>query len=326
MKTAALFFLLLVSGVSAFAQEAQKETSSSPGTAGAQQGNALMKPLALMRPVTYTDRYCAGFIEKKALPRTRFITGSLNSPHATKLGSGDVVYVSGKDLRVGMQFNIVRELRDSNESELFPGQRRLIRRTGQPYAEVGHLRVVDTRQTMAIAVIEFGCKAAVPGDLLVPFQERPPIPVRGPGMVDRFAPANGNLSGRILMAQDSDPLLGVGQKVYLDVGAEKGVKSGEVFRVFRGPGTELRDEVDALSYKSTIMEDSQKHPARIRTGGLSLDPEFFDVGRGPKIKVQDLPRRILGELVILNVTPSSATGMITVALEDIHAGDGVEAE
>ena len=47
---------------------------------------------------------------------------------------------------------------------------------------------------------------------------------------------------------------------------------------------------------------------------------------GPKVQVKDLPRRIVGEIVVLNVTPTSATAMITVALEDIHLGDGVEAD
>ena len=50
------------------------------------------------------------------------------------------------------------------------------------------------------------------------------------------------------------------------------------------------------------------------------------MGRGPKIYVKDLPRRIVGQAVVLNVTPTSATAMITVALEDIHLGDGVEVD
>jgi hypothetical protein len=180
---------------------------------------------------------------------------------------------------------------------------------------------------MAVAVIEFGCKAAVPGDLLIPWVERPEIPLGSAEVLDRFAPAHGKLNGRIVMAQDFDSLLGVGQKVYLTIGGDKGVKAGDVFRIYRAPDTEKRDEVEALSYKSaTMVEDSQKNPARIRTGELSLDPEFFDLGRGPKIYVKDLPRRIVGQAVVLNVTPTSATAMITVALEDIHLGDGLEVD
>ena len=323
MKSAFLLVLILVVCIFRVAAE---ETSA-PGARGVPESNALTHPVATMRPVTYVDRYCSGFISKALLPRTAFISGSIYTPHASKLGGGDVVYVTGPGLREGMQFQIVRELRDPNRSEFFKGQHGLMRQAGQPYGELGRLRIMDTRQKMAIAVIEFGCKAAVPGDILIPWVERPDIPVRGPAVVDRFAPANGKLTGRIVMAQDFDSLLGVGQKVYLTIGGMNGVKPGDVFRVYRSPDAELRDEVEALSYKSGgMVEDAQKNPVRIRTGGLSLDPEFFDIGRGPKVQVKDLPRRIIGQIVVLNVTPTSATAMITVALENIHLGDGVEVE
>jgi hypothetical protein len=32
----------------------------------------------------------------------------------------------------------------------------------------------------------------------------------------------------------------------------------------------------------------------------------------------------VGEIVVIGVTPTTATGMIVFALEDVHAGDGVE--
>lgn len=42
------------------------------------------------------------------------------------------------------------------------------------------------------------------------------------------------------------------------------------------------------------------------------------------IHVADLPRRSVGEIVILTTTPTTATGMVVFALEDIHLGDSVE--
>jgi hypothetical protein len=322
MKSAVLFVLMILSATGSLAQEGTMPDNEATTSNGQTQTH----PVAVMRPITYSDRYCSGFVTRDKVPHGTFLSGSPQSPHASKLGSRDLVYITGENLPEGMLFSIVRELRDPNRSELFAGQHALMNKAGQPYAELGRVRVLDARQKMVIGVIEFGCKAAVPGDLLLPFVEKPTIEVLAPAALDRFAPANGHLTGRIVMAQDFDSFLGVGQKVYLSVGAEERVKVGDVFRVFRAPEWELRDEVEALSYKTTMMEDSQKNPAQFRTGGLSLDPEFFDMGKGPKIKVADLPRRIVGEVVVLNVTGSSATAMITVAFEDIHAGDGVEAE
>jgi hypothetical protein len=39
-----------------------------------------------------------------------------------------------------------------------------------------------------------------------------------------------------------------------------------------------------------------------------------------------MPRRSLGELIVLSTTPSSATAMVTFSLEDVHVGDEVELE
>jgi len=82
---------------------------------------------------------------------------------------------------------------------------------------------------------------------------------------------------------------------------------------------DLKDPVDSLSFKAAVSEDTQKKTP-------SVDPTMFTKGNGPVIHVRDLPRRAVGEIVILSVTNTTATGMIVFALEDVHAGDGVEAD
>ena len=51
---------------------------------------------------------------------------------------------------------------------------------------------------------------------------------------------------------------------------------------------------------------------------------MFTKGNGPVIHVRDLPRRAVGEIVVIGTTPTTATGMIVFAMEDVHAGDNVE--
>jgi len=75
--------------------------------------------------------------------------------------------------------------------------------------------------------------------------------------------------------------------------------------------------VDSLSFKASTTEDTQKRPP-------SIEPKMLTKGKGPQIHVRDLPRRAVGELVILSVTPTTATGMVVFAMEDVHVGDGVE--
>ena len=115
------------------------------------------------------------------------------------------------------------------------------------------------------------------------------------------------------MGKDFDSQLGTGHKVYLNVGANQGVKIGDFFRAVRSYEADLKDPVDSLSFKAAIAEDTQKKTP-------SFDPRMFTKGNGPVIHVRDLPRRAVGEIVIIGVTDTTATGMIVFAMEDVHCG------
>ena len=55
-----------------------------------------------------------------------------------------------------------------------------------------------------------------------------------------------------------------------------------------------------------------------------IDPSFMNRGDGPAVHVPDMPRRAVGENLIIGVNPGTATGMIVFALEPVHIGDRVE--
>ena len=268
---------------------------------------------------TYSDLNCAGFLSQQGRMDSAFVAGGLNTPHATSFSAGQVVYLSGSHFQEGERITFLRELRDPNRFEYFAGQRKLVRETGQPYAELAQGHVVDTRQSMAIAHLDFSCAGVAPGDLAVKFISHPKISYRSPEKFDIFAPPNGKTRGRIVMAKDFDGVLGTGQKVYLTVGSNQGVKVGDYFRITRSYGQELQDPVDSISFKASDVEDTQKYPAR-------MGKHWFNRGQGPTIDVREMPRYSVGELIILGTTPTSATGMITFALQDVHVGDAVELE
>jgi len=227
------------------------------------------------------------------------------------------VFLQGSGYSAGAEFEIVRALRDVNEYEIFPGQKKLLKATGQPYEEVGRVRIIDTRSHTSIGQIEYSCDGINPGDTAIPFTEKATFNFRGPIKFDRFLPPSNKVSGRIVMGKDFDSELGTGQKVYINVGGNQGVKVGDYFRAVRSYDADLKDPVDSLSFKAALAEDSQlKTP--------SVDPNLFTKSNGPVIHVRDLPRRSVGEILILSVTPTTATGMIIFALEDVYAGDGVE--
>lgn len=312
--------LVLLLSALAMAQEAGSEQSTAPAAKVSKVGEAIAvtHPVEPMQKPTYQDLHCSGFVTRESIPHGSFVAGGLTSPDTTKFVRDDVVYLSGGHWSVGDKVTFVRELLDPNRYEPFAGQHALLAATGRPYTELGEAKVIDTRSKMAIASVDFSCEPVVPGDLAVPFIARENITFRNPQQFDRFAPRSASLVGRIVMAHDFDAVLGTGSKVYLTVGSNKGVKPGDYFRVTRTYADDLVDPMESQSFKASTTEDTQKNPPSLGSR--------WGHGKGPVVHVQDMPRHAIGELIVVNVSPTSATGMITFALEDIRVGDDVEAE
>jgi hypothetical protein len=315
MKKTGPLLLLLMTATLAMPQQGPM-TASTPDSTGI-VNTSVNVPFVRYQTPTAADIYCAGFISKDRLPDANYVNGGLQTPTSTKFETGELVYLAGSGYQPGQLYSIVREMRDVNEYEIYPGERKVLAAAGRPYGEIGRVRVVDTRSHSAIAQVEFSCDPINPGDIAVPFVEKPPVTFRVPGHFDRFAPANGKLSGRIVLGKDFDSVLGTGMKLYLNMGANQGVKVGDYFRVVRSYTATLRDPVDSLSFKTWTSEDTQMRPPTFEANRLTKT-------KGANIHVGDLPRRGVGEVVVLSVTPTSSSAMVVFALEDVYAGDTVE--
>jgi hypothetical protein len=315
MKKTGLLLVLCM----AVAAAAQTDSAAAPMTDGpaGTEPTSVTFPFERIQTPTATDLYCAGFINPQPLPNANFVLGGLQTPSTTKFANGEIVYLAGTGYAAGQKYTILRELRNPNKHQLFNGQDRLLKGLGQPYAELARVKIVDTRSKSAIAQIEFSCDTVVPGDIVVPFAEKPAITFHPPVRFDRFLPASAKTSGRIVMARDFDSTLGTGMKVYMNVGTNQGVKSGDYFRAVRLYTADREDEADSLSFLASTTEDTQRNPP-------GLDPTFLTRTKGPTIHTADMPRRAVGEIVIISATPTTSTGMIVYALEDVHVGDGVE--
>jgi hypothetical protein len=315
MKKTGLLLMLCLA-VAASAQQADS-TSADPSIP---QGTLLTTrsfPTEQVQTPTNADLYCGGFVSKQLEPNASFVSGGLESPNTTKFARNDLIFLAGQGYQTGQEYEIVRELQDPNHYELFAGQHSMLKAMGQPYSELGRVRIVDTRGKMAIGQVEFSCEPIVPGDIAIAFAEKPAITFHLPERFDRFLPSTGKTSGRIVMAKDFDLLLGTGAKIYMNVGANQGVKVGDYFRAVRSYEADLRDPVDSLSFKASTTEDTQRRPP-------SIEGSMLTKTKGPSIHVADMPRRAVGEIVVINTTPTTATGMIVFALEDVHVGDNVE--
>jgi hypothetical protein len=258
---------------------------------------------------SYSDMYCSGFITKQAQPGDSYVIAGAESPNQTQFSQGNTVFLEGGSYQEGSRLSVIRELRDPNRSRAFPAQAAAIADVGIPYAELGRLRVTAIRGKTAIAVIEFSCAPIVAGDIVSPFQEKPPVVFRPKTAFERFPASAGSVSGRVVMAKDFDYVVGTGQKVYISAGADKGVKVGDYFRAVRNYDPLKVGEVETLSYKVTQSEETQKYGTPVTKG-----------------KYAELPKRALAEMIVINVTPTTSTAMITFSVENVTVGDDVELE
>jgi hypothetical protein len=258
--------------------------------------------------VNYSDIYCSGFVSSEKFSRANHVTGGLQSPHATKFVDREYIYLAGGGYTVGSVYSVLREMQDSNKFEIFPGQTKSINKIGGMYADIAHVRVTYIEGKSAVATVEFACQPVVPGDFIVPFQERVGVsfkPRSTPFQI--YQPLEGSDVGHILMGRDFDQYLGVGQKVYVSMGSNKGIKPGDYLRITRNYDRDGLAPIDKISVAATTVEDTQKNPAKLTTKGT-----------------KDMPYHGIGEMIVLNVTDTTATGMITLAVEDAQPGDIVE--
>jgi hypothetical protein len=311
MKRAVLIGLMILP----LCLSAQQSNAGDPTPSGTIP-TSITFPVEHVKKPTHADLYCAGFVGK-SISHSNFVAGGLDSPFTTQFAGGEVVYLKGSGYELGKEFTIVRELKDPNRYELYPGQWATVKAAGQPYEELATVKIVDTRNKMAIAHIEFSCDTVLPGDFAIPFVEKSQIDFHPAIRFDRFAPANGQVSGRIILAKDFDSELGTGGKVYLNIGANQGLKVGDYVKAVRSYSATAHDAIDSVSFSAPPMEPTQRLQP-------SMNPNLLNKTNGPQIEVAEMPRRAVGEIVILGTTPSTATGMIVFALEPVRLGDRVE--
>jgi outer membrane protein OmpA-like peptidoglycan-associated protein len=256
---------------------------------------------------TRSDMYCSGFLTSEKVSDKLFVAAGHNSPDQTRYaGTADTIFIHGQGMKEGDRYQIVREVKDTNHYEIFPGQRSALRNAGIPYLELAIVKITDVQKSTGIASFELSCADVMPGDLAIPLVEREAPPFRKVTL-DRYTPPTGKSQGRIVMAKEFDSFLGSKYKAYLNIGADKGLKPGDYLRATRTYSATYHDPVGGLSLYAKDYDDTQKNPHKL-----------------PHDEVSSLPRRTVGDMIVLNVQRKTATAMILTALEEVQVGDGVE--
>jgi len=141
--------------------------------------------------------------------------------------------------------------------------------------------------------------------------------------LDLYAEPTGKARGRLFMARDNQELLGRDQIVYIDLGAEDNVQIGDYLTIFRPLGKRNLDisiDRESAEYRSTGFSTRAG-----RKSGSTAQGSVVTTAKAKNDRPDRL-RKVVGEMVILNVKERTATAVITRTAQEIHTGDWVEVQ
>jgi hypothetical protein len=260
--------------------------------------------LLLLQVVAPPEMNCLGFIRESLLPVDVYIAGTGEEGVTALASESNLISLNGPGLptlRVGESYKIIRpegRVRDQITYD----------EIGFYYKELGTIRIEAARADYAIASVLSSCNPMLKGDLVVPLVARPDVKFSGqPSNKLTPYPADG-LSSTIILGKDDVQELAVGNICFIGSGAQQGVKIGDRFTIYRAqpPFNSLDLAADGASsartYEKLIAGKADKNLPEMLTN-------------------RNLPPRVLGDLVILDVGETTSTAKIINSISEIHLGD-----
>jgi hypothetical protein len=261
---------------------------------------------------------CSGFITDQKVPEEIRIISGEQSNYKITFVRGDYVFINrgqDKGVRVGDRFSVVRPNTNpigiysawikQTDVPWFKWQEKLMKVMGTPYLDEGQLRVVNVQSKVSVAQVNFSCDYMQRGDVVLPYQDRPTPPYKDVAALDHFAPVSGKPVAMVVSGKDASDVYGRNNVVYVNLGANQGVKVGDYYRIFRYQGSRSETVPQTKDFQYMI----------------------YGFGTAPaKYQWNDLPREVIGEGIVFNVSHNSSTMMITFTSSEVYAGDYVEIE
>jgi len=272
---------------------------------------------------------CAGYVTTAPISTEQRIVGGWNEQDGSIYSQPNVVYLnmgSNSGVRQGDVLAVVRprgqvKTRWTNKDDL-----------GMYVQEVGSVEVVRVKTDHSVAKVKMSCDNFLLGDLVRPMETRvAPVFTQRAGL-DLFADPSGKPIGRLFMARDNLEVLGRENIVYVDLGNEDNVRIGDRLTIFRplGKGNPFEnDEKESVSARNSGFQSFEYRGGRFsnQAGRKSGENARGSVVTSEEAK-EDRPfiRKVVGEMVVLNVKEKTATAVIVRNAQEIHTGDYVEVQ
>jgi len=268
-------------------------------------------PAAAQQPATApveVDVYCSGTVTNEAVPTDTFLITGEQSNYKVTFQQGDLVYInkgSSQGAKVGDEFLVSRHEKDAVKYKWFSQQPGLLRAMGRVWADLGRLRVVHVDADVSTAEIVYSCSYMQRGDIVQPFRQRPAPPYKQAGAFDHFAPVSGKPVGMVVAIKAFAQTGSAGDPFYVNLGNSQGVKVGDYLRIFRYQG--VQNESAYQTWRQSF--------------------QVYGYGSVPlRYNWENVPREIIGEGIVLRVSPNAATVLLTLSRREIYTGDYAEIE
>lgn len=322
-KASKISFVLLIVLTMAFVVFAQKDNPRNEPSTIVYSQTSKNLPIAMSN-----NLYCAGYVQRSASFNTKMeIIGADEEKDKHIYAEGDELYIRAgavDGVKVGDMFSVIRprgkvKTKWSKKKGL-----------GVYVQELGAVEVIKVMRDASVAMVKKSCSSMLLGDLVtrVPNRVSPMFKRREP--LDVFAMSSGKANGRIFMARDGQELLGREQIVYVDLGREDNVRIGDYMTIYRPLGTGniyskvLKESIDNKeeAYQSDRYQGGKYSNQSTRKKGVDGNGATVTT-EGAKSPRPEL-RKVVGELVVLNVMERTATAVIVRTASEIHPGDQVE--
>ena len=282
-----------------------------------------------MRVAERNNVYCAGYVQKAPIDVKHRIVAGVEETDKYFYTSNDVIYLNAggeSGLKVGDMLSVVRP-RGQVQTRWTEKNGGL----GFYVQEVGAIEVIRVKRDVAIAKVKVSCDNFVLGDVLTPMEARVAPDHRQRPAMDLYPDPTGKAMGRLFMARDNPDLIAREFVVYIDLGEEDNVKIGDYLTIFRwlGDGNPVPgnwgESVAARSegFQSDVYRGGRFSNQAPSKSGSEATGRVITTGKAKEGRAEDL-RKIVGEMVILNVKERTATALVTRNVGEIHPGDWVE--
>ena len=285
-------------------------------------GVPLAEPTAPL--VKRADLYCAGFITDRPITPEFYIIGGERESEQNWYTTTNVVYLNygaKHGASVGESLYVIRS--KGKYENPYTGKD-----LGRYFEEIGMVRIIAVQRNVSTARVEVSCDTLGFGDFVRPYLGYVAPTPREYQPLNRYDLPSGKLSGQIVLSRFNRNHMAERDILYVDIGDRNGVKLGQYFTVYRDQSH--HEGIVGLQF-NPILEVDDDFPHRV-------EEYSDDRWRGSDLSIlkgkkdQDdvienrpgLPRKVVGEVIIIRVEEKAATALVTRVTQEVHIGDYVE--